>query len=35
MDFLMLFSDRKHVVIEVDGKQHYAVVDVASPRSGR
>jgi very-short-patch-repair endonuclease len=32
MDFLMLFSDRKRVVIEVDGKQHYAVGDAASPR---
>lgn len=32
MDFLMLFSDRKRVVIEVDGKQHYAVGETASPR---
>ena len=24
MDFLLLFSDRQRVVIEVDGKQHYA-----------
>jgi very-short-patch-repair endonuclease len=32
MDFLMLFSDRKRVVIEVDGKQHYAVGDTAAPR---
>lgn len=32
MDFLMLFSDRKRVVIEVDGKQHYAVGDIANPR---
>jgi very-short-patch-repair endonuclease len=32
MDFLMLFSDRKRVVIEVDGKQHYAVGDTATPR---
>lgn len=31
MDFLMLFSDRKRVVIEVDGKQHYAVGDTATP----
>lgn len=32
MDFLMLFSDRKRVVIEVDGKQHYAAGETASPR---
>lgn len=32
MDFLMLFSDRRRVVIEVDGKQHYANGDTASPR---
>lgn len=32
MDFLMLFSDRKRVVIEVDGKQHYAVGETATPR---
>lgn len=32
MDFLMSFSDRKRVVIEVDGKQHYAVGDTATPR---
>ncbi|GAB3580624.1 hypothetical protein [Calidifontibacter terrae] len=32
MDFLMLFSDRKRVVIEVDGKQHYAAGESASPR---
>lgn len=31
MDFLLLFSDRRRVVIEVDGKQHYAVDDKASP----
>ena len=31
MDFLLLFSDRNRVVIEVDGKQHYAKGDVASP----
>jgi very-short-patch-repair endonuclease len=35
----MLFSDRKRVVIEVDGKQHYAVGDTATPpallRDGR
>lgn len=32
MDFLLLFSDRRRVVIEVDGKQHYAEGDIASPR---
>ena len=32
MDFLLLFTDRRRVVIEVDGKQHYADGDVASPR---
>lgn len=31
MDFLMLFSDRRRVVLEVDGKQHYADGDKASP----
>ena len=31
MDFLLLFSDRRRVVIEVDGKQHYATGDTASP----
>lgn len=31
MDFLILFSDRHRVVLEVDGKQHYAVGDIASP----
>lgn len=31
MDFLLLFSDRKRVVVEVDGKHHYAVGDKASP----
>jgi very-short-patch-repair endonuclease len=32
MDFLLLLPDRSRVVIEVDGKQHYAEDDVASPR---
>jgi very-short-patch-repair endonuclease len=32
MDFLLLFPRRVRVVIEVDGKQHYAEGDVASPR---
>ena len=31
MDFLLLFSDRRRVVIEVDGKHHYASGDKASP----
>jgi very-short-patch-repair endonuclease len=31
MDFLLLLSPRERVVIEVDGKQHYAEGDVASP----
>lgn len=31
MDFLLLFSDRQRVVIEVDGKQHYAAGDIAKP----
>ncbi|MGH2638693.1 MAG: hypothetical protein ACRDF4_05345 [Rhabdochlamydiaceae bacterium] len=28
----MLFSDRNRVVLEVDGKQHYAKGDMASPQ---
>ncbi len=32
MDFLLLFADGSRVVIEVDGKQHYADGDAASPR---
>lgn len=31
MDFLVLFSSRHRVVLEVDGKQHYATGDTASP----
>lgn len=31
MDFLLLFSDTQRVVIEVDGKQHYADGDIAKP----
>lgn len=31
MDFLLLFSDRRRVVIEVDGKHHYANGEKASP----
>jgi very-short-patch-repair endonuclease len=32
MDFLFLLSDRIRIVIEIDGKQHYAEEDTASPR---
>lgn len=32
MDFLMVFSHRDRVVIEIDGKQHYAEGENASPR---
>ncbi len=32
MDFLMLFSDTSRIVLEVDGKHHYAKGDVASPQ---
>lgn len=32
MDFLLLYSDRRRVVIEVDGQQHYAESGAASPR---
>jgi hypothetical protein len=31
MDFLILFSSRHRVVLEVDRKQHYANGDTASP----
>jgi very-short-patch-repair endonuclease len=31
MDFLLLLPRRVRVVIEVDGKQHYAEGDIASP----
>jgi very-short-patch-repair endonuclease len=31
MDFLLLLSDRTRIVIEVDGKQHYADGDSAKP----
>ncbi|MFD1376083.1 hypothetical protein ACFQ4U_07020 [Micrococcus antarcticus] len=31
MDFIILFSNRHRVVLEVDGKQHYANGDTASP----
>lgn len=32
MDFLLLLSHRDRIVIEVDGKQHYADGDLPSPR---
>lgn len=32
MDFLVLFPNRRHVVLEIDGKQHYAEGDTASPQ---
>ena len=32
MDFLMIFSQRERVVIEIDGKQHYADGEKASPQ---
>ncbi|HYT41265.1 MAG TPA: hypothetical protein VEP90_02870 [Methylomirabilota bacterium] len=32
MDFLILFSSKDRVVLEVDGKQHYAKGDVANPQ---
>jgi len=32
MDFLMLFSQANRIVIEIDGKQHYAEGNVASPK---
>lgn len=32
MDFLIIFSSQHRIVIEVDGKQHYADGDVASPK---
>jgi len=32
MDYLMIFSHRDRVVIEIDGKQHYADGDRASPK---
>ena len=32
MDFLFLLSDRIRIVIEIDGKQHYAEEDKPSPR---
>lgn len=31
MDFLLLFPDRSRVVIEIDGRQHYAAEERADP----
>jgi very-short-patch-repair endonuclease len=32
MDFLMLLPGRQRIILEIDGKQHYAEGDAASPR---
>lgn len=32
MDFLMLLSDKHRIIIEIDGKHHYADKDKASPK---
>ena len=32
MDFLMIFSHKDRIVIEIDGKQHYAEGNIASPK---
>lgn len=32
MDFLMIFSHKDRIVIEIDGKQHYAEGSIASPK---
>lgn len=32
MDFLMIFSHKERVVVEIDGKQHYADGNTASPK---
>lgn len=32
MDFLILLSPRDRVVLELDGKQHYAAGDLADPQ---
>lgn len=32
MDFLILFSSSKRVVIEIDGKHHYSIGDTSSPK---
>jgi very-short-patch-repair endonuclease len=32
MDFLLLFSNKQRVVIEIDGKQHYSDGDLSNPK---
>ncbi|MGG1880698.1 hypothetical protein ABDI30_24490 [Paenibacillus cisolokensis] len=32
MDFLLLFSNKQRIVLEVDGKQHYSDDDMSSPK---
>lgn len=32
MDFLLLFSNKQRIVLEVDGKQHYSDEDISSPK---
>ncbi|MDR4927233.1 hypothetical protein [Peribacillus simplex] len=32
MDFLLLFSNKQRIVLEIDGKQHYSDGDISSPR---
>lgn len=32
MDFLLLFSNKQRIVLEIDGKQHYSDGDVSSPK---
>ncbi|SEG79593.1 hypothetical protein SAMN02799616_05215 [Paenibacillus sp. UNC499MF] len=32
MDFLLLFSNKQRIVLEVDGKQHYSDGDISSPK---
>lgn len=32
MDFLLLLSNNQRIVIELDGKQHYSIGDVSSPK---
>lgn len=32
MDFLLLFSNKQRVVLEIDGKQHYSDGDISNPK---
>ena len=32
MDFLLLFSNKQRIVLEIDGKQHYSEGEVPSPK---